>query len=235
MELFLTLTYLTLLANTDPSPLSLECNKVIEDFSTSELQQLPKDWKTRHEKHLPIVQKEYLYRVEQDGERKVLHAIFGKETITLVKTITDWDLQSHPIFQWQWKAVKLPKGGDERKLSKNDSAASVYVAWKSSLLFQISTMRYAWSSTLPLGEHVERRLSHDHIIIVESGDKNAQTWQTVQVNLQKHYRDYISKNRANPVGIALTSDADATTSQAEAFYADFRACKLAPVIPSVDK
>jgi hypothetical protein len=170
-----------------------------------------------------------LYVVEEQSGRRVLHAKFLRETVTLALVVEHWNLDVHPILQWQWKAVSLPVGGKETDSSANDTGAAVYAIWRVGFPFQLRGIKYAWSSTLPVGTHSSKRLGYDQMLVVESGQKHVGSWQTERVNVRAHYRELFGRDDApSPTGIAVMTDADATSSQAEAYYADFRLCRIEP-------
>lgn len=201
----------------------------LDDFSGSEVGGFPKGWISKYEKHMPEILEKKLYAVVADDKKKVLHAVYGTHTVTLMRQFknNEWKLSDYPILKWRWKAVQLPAGGDESNLKKNDSAASVYVAWESNAIMKVKAIRYAWSSTRKVGEHFSRRFGNDQIIIKESGSERLNQWQEVQANVSEDYKKHMGekKDPKDPIGIAITTDADGTKSTAEAFYADFRFCK----------
>jgi hypothetical protein len=198
--------------------------KVLEDFSSTPVGHFPVGWKTRYEKNQGEAEKLKLYAIEQEGERKVLHGIYGTHAITILRKVEDWDLAKYPIFEWSWKITKMPNGGDESKLSTNDSAASVYLGWEEAWPMKASFWRFAWSSTLPVKTFISRRLGFEKILIVESGSEKLGQWQNEQVNIADHIAKGSEKKLSSPIALAILSDADSTKSSAEAYYANFRIC-----------
>ncbi len=202
--------------------------KTLENFSSSEAGKFPLGWISKYPEHMPEILEKKLYIVAQDSGFKAVHATYGNHTVTILRELKDsWNLSEYPILKWKWKAVKLPKDANEDKLKKNDSAASVYVAWKSNSLMKAKAIRYAWSSTQPIGAHFSRRFGNDQISIKESGTSKLNTWVEVETNVLDDYKKYMKERKApaNPIALVLTTDADATQSEAEAFYADFRICR----------
>jgi hypothetical protein len=213
-----------------PAPASAPetvCDRVVEDFSSGAEGEFPAGWRTREEEDLPLAKQQKLWVVESAEGRRVLRGRFVEKAVTIARPVPDWDLDQHPILSWEWKAVTLPAGADETRANKNDSAASVYVIWEIGFPFMVDGIRYAWSSTLPVGTRASKRLGHDKIVIVESGPDPAGGWRRVQVDVRSDHAELFSRDRARPpAGIALLTDADATRSEAEAYYADFRLCRI---------
>ncbi len=203
------------------------CDRVLEDFSTTPIGDFPNGWRTRHKEHLSTAIRDKRYVVEQERDRRVLHARYQDFTITIFKQIKNWDLSEYPLLSWSWKAVELPTGADESSLKTNDSGASVYLIWKAGFLMKIKAIKYAWSSRLPLGTWVSRRFGNDQINVIESGLTYQNVWRKAVIDVRDDYRSRFGKKTHNPEAIAIMSDADATASHAEAYYADFCLCRLA--------
>ncbi len=210
-----------------PAPGSLICDRVLDSFARSELGKFPAGWRTKHEHNAEEARRKGLFKVELDGKRRALHITYGTHTITIARKLRHWNLQHYPILQWRWKAVKLPIGGDETDSDTNDSAASVYLAWKAAFPMNAKGFRFSWSSSLPVGTHVSKRLGHDHVVVLESGPRHMGQWRKVQIDVLEEYEKRFGERPRAPIALALTSDADQTGSRAEAYFADFRLCRYA--------
>jgi hypothetical protein len=205
------------------------CDRPIEDFSSSRVGHFPTGWRTRDPDEMPRAQARHLYQVESVEGRHVLHARYAAEAITIGRKVANWNLDEYPILQWRWKAVTLPRGGNERHSRTNDSAAGVYVIWDVGFPFRVEGIKYAWSTTIDVGGRYSKRLAHDQLLVVESGTQRAGTWVTVRVDVRAHRKKFFDEDAAEPPdGIAVLTDADATASSASAYYADFALCRLGP-------
>lgn len=214
------------LADTEAPVRELVCDYMLENFSASKVGQFPVGWRTRDADQMPLVQQKQIYVVAKEGKRKVLHARYRDTAITIGKSVKGWNLDDYPVLQWQWKAVKLPTGGNEDRHGKNDCAASIYSFWDIGFPFQVDSVKYTWSSTLKVGTQLRKRLGHDYVRVLESGTRALSQWRTMRVNLKEDHRRLFGKQQTrHPSGIALLTDADATNSEAEAYYADFRLCR----------
>jgi len=209
----------------NPTP-KLVCDRLLEDFSASKVGTFPKGWRTKDASDMALATQDGRFVVEHDGKRKVLHATHRTQAITIGKAFEGWDLNQYPVLQFQWKAIKLPTRGDEDSLSKNDCGASVYGFWDIGFPFSVNSIKYSWSSTLKVGTEISKRLGHDFVRVVQSGNSGIAQWSTVRVDVRADYQRLFKVDAPKPPsGIALLTDADATQSEAEAYYADFRLCR----------
>ncbi|NCN27424.1 DUF3047 domain-containing protein [bacterium] len=206
----------------------LECDTVFEDFSSSKPGSFPEGWRVKYEHNDEEARRDKIYVVEKDKDKgNVLKATYGTHTITVLKSLEKWDLSEFPAIQWEWKASILPTGADESDSDKNDSAASTYVVWNVGFPMQAKALRFAWSSSLKEGTFFQRRANHDNVLILESGSKNLNKWQTETVNVRDLYNEHIllSEKYRQPFVLALTTDADDTSSKAQAYWANFKFCR----------
>jgi hypothetical protein len=87
-------------------------------------------------------------------------------------------------------------------------------------------VRVAWSATLPDGHAFEKRLGLERVLVAASGP--APGWREATVDLLREAGALLADpSPRSPDLLALTTDADATRSAAEAYYADFRLCRHA--------
>ncbi len=207
---------------------SLVCDRLIDDFSTNTPGSWPKGWRERDGGTAEEALKHSRYAVEQASGFKALRGTYGDKSVTIGRSIANWDLKQYPILQWRWQAVRLPKGGDETRSGHNDTAASVYVFWKASWPFRVQSLKFTWSSTKPVGTHVDRGMGHYHVRVLESGAGHVGQWQTVQADVRTEAILRFGEDIGIPYGIAILTDGDDTESPSEALYAEFRLCRKNP-------
>jgi len=208
------------------TPAKVVCDRVLEDFSASKVGAFPTGWRSKEASEMSLATSSGRYVVEQDGARKVLHATYRDQAVTIGKGFDGWDLNQYPVLQFQWKASKLPKGGNEDSMSQNDCGAAVYGFWDIGFPFSVNSIKYSWSSTLKVGTEISKRLGHDFVRVMQSGESGVGQWHTVRVDVRSDYqRLFKTGDLPAPSGIAVLTDADATRSEAEAYYADFRLCR----------
>ncbi len=130
-------------------------------------------------------------------------------------------------LRWRWRALELPRGGDECRDGKGDSAAVVYVSWKRGLRYY--TLKYVWSAVGQRGAVCDKKrnpfLAQDTVIL-ESGAP-IDEWKSVELDLRAEYRKHFeggdqSAEVPDLFGIGLMSDGDQTQSPSSADFAEFR-------------
>lgn len=202
------------------------CDRVLDDFSAGPEGSFPVGWETHPSSALDRTKKEGSYRVVRHEGRRVLHARSGGDEVSIGLGVEGWDLERHPIVEWEWKAVRLPSGADESQGGRQDTAAAVTAVWMIGLPFVVRRLGYSYSSALPVGSRVSSRFGYDRLLVVDSGAEHVGQWRRVRVDLREHYRRFFDRTDAEaPTGIALTTDADDTGSRAEAYYANLRLCR----------
>jgi hypothetical protein len=163
-----------------------------------------------------------------NGPEPYWHAAYKPPMATAVLgySIPEKDRRSILRLKWKWRAVVLPKGGDECTDGKGDSAAVVYVTFKRGMRWY--TLKYVWSAVGTKGSTCHRTRNPfvaQDTIIVESG-LPLNEWRTVEIDPDKEFRMHFEDGdpkAAVPdlVGIGIMTDGDQTASPSEADYAGF--------------
>jgi len=129
-------------------------------------------------------------------------------------------------LEWSWRAMQLPKQGDECVKPKGDSAAVVYVTWRRTLRWY--SLKYVWSTTRPPGTICDRRrdtfVAQDTIVLQSGGPPGV--WKRESIDLAREFRkafaDGDEKAELPPlVGLAVMTDGDQTKTESTGDYADF--------------
>jgi len=127
---------------------------------------------------------------------------------------------------WSWRAMTLPRGGDECSEGRGDSAAVVYVTWKRGLRWY--TLKYVWSSVGTRGRICDRKRNPfvaQDTIIVESGGPLG-VWKRKEIDLRAEFRAHFEDGDPEAkvpdlAGVAIMSDGDQTRSESAADYGNF--------------
>ena len=130
------------------------------------------------------------------------------------------------VVRWRWRALTLPRGGNECAKGVEDSAAVVYLTWRRALKWY--TIKYSWSAVGPKGETCDRRsspFSAQDTVILESGGP-LDTWRSEEIDLRAEFRKHFADGRADAdvpdfIGMGLMTDGDQTKSESSADYAQF--------------
>jgi DUF3047 family protein len=147
-------------------------------------------------------------------------------TTVLGYQVSDADRSRVRRVRWKWRAVALPRGGNECDDGKKDSAAVVYLTYKRALRWY--SLKYVWSSVGPKGATCDRKrglFSAQDTILLESGGP-LDVWKSEEVDLIAEFRAHFENGRADAdvppfVGIGLMCDGDQTRSESAADFADF--------------
>jgi hypothetical protein len=148
------------------------------------------------------------------------------KTAVLGYRIPEQQRRSIAALQWKWRAVTLPRGGDECADGKGDSAAVVYVTWKSGLKWY--SVKYVWSAVGQKGKTCDRKRNPfraQDTVIVESGPP-LDEWRSVRIDPDTEFRNHFENGDRNAdvpnlVGIGIMTDGDQTRSASAGDYSGF--------------
>lgn len=132
----------------------------------------------------------------------------------------DWNVNEHPQLAWRWRALHLPEGASEK--GKNDTGGALYVTFGTDWLGRPKSIKYTYSSSLPVGTVVS--FGPLRVIVVDSGvGPRTGEWKPVQRNVLNDYRQVFGGEPPDrPVSITLWSDSDTTGDWAKVDVDDIR-------------
>jgi Protein of unknown function (DUF3047) len=168
------------------------------------------------------------YRLIEDPAGAFIRAQYHPplETVTLAIQVPDPLRQKTRRVRWRWRALVLPKGGNECRDGYGDSAAVVYVSWKRGLKWY--SLKYVWSAAAEKGRVCDRRRNlfvvQDTVIRQSGGPLN--TWVDEEIDPSAEFRKHFEGGNPTAdvpdfLGIGLMSDGDQTHSMSSADYAGF--------------
>jgi hypothetical protein len=168
------------------------------------------------------------YKVIDDPALPFIRAEYHPpyKTTVLGFQLSDSDRQRARKLRWSWRAITLPRGGDECVSGKGDSAATIYVTWRRGLRYY--SLKYVWSAVGTKGAICDRKRSpfvaQDTVILQSGGPLD--TWQTEEIDLKGEFRSHFGGGDAQSsvpdlLGIGLMTDGDQTKSDSSADYAGF--------------
>ena len=212
---------------------------LVEDFEGDSVGQLPYNWFEQRGVNRPYnypedVKKDYLYRItdEQSPNSKInqflrFDGTKAKHLNFPLHQVKNLNLNESPVLSWKWRIWDIPAGADERNDKVNDTAASVYVVFKVKRMALVKevpqSIRYTWSSSLPVGTEISTFFGHQKIIVVGTGQPSNLDgeWMAFSRNLKEDYeRLFGEKMPTTPLAILLLSDGDSTNDSAKADYDD---------------
>ena len=221
---------------------------LFDDFSSSKVGDFPSGWTWRRDRDTGDAEKArkdnvdvFRWVVQSENGNKYLHIRDEYRPGHSVAVFIEpekwkWNLKTHPILSWRWRVNEVPPGADERYTETNDSPAAISVVYGTKFPFTPITIRWVWSSTLPVGAVAYRPgRGRAYSIVLGSGSQNLGEWVTVERNLVEDYIAIFGKEPPDePKAISIQSDANRTPDgAADADYDDFRA--LAAYSPGFPK
>lgn len=172
------------------------------------------------------------YRTVQQGPLSFIHGDYkpGLDTVTLFDPLPDQFRKGVRRIRWKWRALVLPKHGNECADGFGDSAAAVYITWKSGLRWY--SLKFIWSTDAKIGQTCNQKRNpfvFQDSIVLHSGTTSTD-WVQEEIDpawlFQKHFID-TGETDAYPElqGFGILSDGDQTHSESAADYTDFEFLK----------
>ena len=168
------------------------------------------------------------YKIVEDPTEPFIRATYRPplETVTLGSEIPERMRQAAKQVRWKWRALVLPKNGNECAANAGDSAAVVYVSWKRGLKWY--SLKYVWSTVGRKGQVCDQKRNLfvvQDTVILESGGPVGQ-WREEIIDPAAEFRAHFENNDPKAdvpdfVGIGIMSDGDQTSSISAADYAAF--------------
>lgn len=200
---------------------------IVEDFEGYPTGVPPYEWKRAHKKSRSLVNVprvldrdvDYFEIVDEDGSRRA-RVFTSNESTQVVKPNGEgywWDVNSHRRLAWDWKATRLPEGAHEDEGKYNDTGAAVYVTFDKDWLGRPRSIKYTYSSTLPVG--TVAKYGTLRVIVASSGANGLGQWVHVERDVVADYRRVFDREPPDePLSITLWSDSDNTETGSEAFF-----------------
>jgi hypothetical protein len=172
------------------------------------------------------------YQTVGQGPDAFIHADYRPplQTVTLFDPLPDQFRRGVRRFRWRWRALVLPVHGNECAEGLGDSAAAVYITWKSGLRWY--SLKFIWSTEAKVGQTCAKKRNpfvFQDSIILHSGKTSAE-WVQEEVDpawlFQKHFID-TGETDSYPEfqGFGILTDGDQTNSESSADYAAFELLK----------
>ena len=124
-----------------------------------------------------------------------------------------WDIDANPRLAWRWRARRLPPGARESGERLNDVGAAIYVTFGRDVLGRPRSIKYTYSSTLPVGSTL--REGALRVVVVSSGRDGTGAWRRVERDVAADYAALFGGTAPDPVSVTLWSDTDNTHAEAE--------------------
>jgi hypothetical protein len=216
------------------SPPVLEAGRFSAEKSSNGL---PAHWEPFYFKN---IKRHTDYRLASDGGDVVIKATADASASALARKITI-DPKEYPIAEWRWKVANVLKKEDIYHREGDDYAGKITILFEyhpnklsgsekakyeiARMLYgaypPLATINYVWCSTAPVGLVVPNPYTERSImIVVESGEKNLNTWVKEERNVYEDYRRAFKDEPTMISGVAIMTDTDNTGESATAYYGD---------------
>lgn len=190
----------------------------IESFAQAKVGDFPANWQVRKDAGRAV------YSVQEEGGLRFLRA-FSKGLGIQAAKQHEWNLTTHPILVWSWRAHEFPRGADEKD-GKNDSVLAVYLLVPYSRITGPKAVKYIWSERVPVDTRLESNFGLTKVRVLQTGTDKRGQWVEERVNVRDDYlKSFDESEVPKPAGIAVLTDSDDTKSSARGDYANFRACQ----------
>jgi len=158
-----------------------------------------------------------------------------------IKFKKTYDIYKYPVLSFKWKINNVYKKGDATTKQGDDYPIRIYVMFeynpdKASFFEAIkydiaksiygqypphSTVNYIWSNKIQKENIITSAYTdRSKMIILNSGEKNINTWQEHTVNVLEDYKKAFGDNPPSRVTLAIMSDSD-NTGESSLSYIDF--------------
>lgn len=209
---------------------------IIENFESAPVGGLPAGWYNRDIKRRadhPEEAKLFHYEIAEEDGNKYLHYEHtdARHLNFPLGKRTNINLYETPVLTWKWRVNEIPANANEDSDDRNDAAASIYFVFdmgRVALFKKVpKSIRYTWSSSLPVGFEASHFFGNQKIVVLESGEDEMGKWIRVERNLVEDYkRLFGDKPPKKPLAILILSDGDSTNNPAEADYDDIKLLPL---------
>ena len=209
---------------------------ILEDFEDAREGEVPDNWgyASRDGSLEPMGrhmdQDQRFYIVEENNETFLRGETNGRRVRMSMSTNgengnTAWSLNEYPILSWRWRAQELPPGAREDESDLNDTGAAVYVTFETNWLGLPRSIKYTYSSTLPVGTVVSFRGLR--VVVVSSGRGGYENeWISVKRDVVADYREYFGRSAPEmPIGISVWTDSTETGTSSKADFGLIKALR----------
>ena len=157
------------------------------------------------------------FGVCQDGSGPCLHLKSSAASFGLERKV-DVHPSQFPYLTWRWKVTQLPAGADFRRITADDQAAQILVAFEDS-----HVITYIWDTTAPKGmaEHTGSiPFVHIFAVVCESGASDANRWLSENRNVAADYEHAYGRPAPRVKGLRLQINSQHTGTVAESYFGE---------------
>lgn len=191
---------------------------LIDDFEAHPVGHPPERWYTNKGRSLVPANEATLQEGsrmirthKEDGNRFVRMRMdnYAYRLIRVVEDSINWSVRKHPVLRWNWRVLDYPEGARETDGDRNDAAAAVYVTFGTDWLGRPKSIKYSYSSTLPVGTTTSYG-PLKVLVVASAAEQPVGEWLAMERNVLEDYRRLFGEppDTPRPTAITLFSDAD---------------------------
>lgn len=209
---------------------------MLEDFQSVSEGEVPSNWGYASrdgslESMVPHMDQDQRFYVVEEGGDKFLRGETNDRRVRMSMATngengnTTWNLSEYPVLSWKWRAQELPPGAREDDEDLNDTGAAVYVTFETNWLGLPRSIKYTYSSTLPVGTVISFRGLR--VVVVSTGrDGYKDEWVSVERDVVADYRRYFDRSAPTmPIGISVWTDSTETGTSSKADFGPIKALR----------
>ncbi len=207
-------------AGCDGMPEASNC-KLLDNFESDTLDGPPRDWRDTRGQELVRLTKEGVMNerknvyVRSESKNKFARIYTDARALQVVmsrRNGLDWNLDRRPYLRWQWRAEALPEGANEKRDETNDTGGALYVTFETDILGQPKSIKYTYSSTLPVGTTVDYG-TLKVLVVASEQEQGLNEWVTHERNVVEDYeRLFDGTPDSTPIAVMMWSDSDSVDS-----------------------
>jgi len=160
------------------------------------------------------------YRIVQDNGRSAIQGHSKAAASGLIRKV-NLDPSRFRYLHWSWKVDRTIEKGFEKTKAGDDYAARVYVVFPGRFFWQTRAINYIWANHLSRGETVPNAYTANAVMVaVESGPEKTGQWVNEIRDVYTDYRRLFGEEPREIGAIAIMTDTDNTSSEANGWYTD---------------
>lgn len=203
---------------------------VVEDFEDAPVDSVPARWGYATDvgdDHLidmsEVMSEDDRFYIVEEDENRFLRG-YTRSNFQRISFVTadaeqgiEWNTEEHPVLEWRWRAHELPDGAREDESDLNDTGGAVYVTFETNWLGWPRSIKYTYSSTLPVGTVVSYR--NLKVLVVASGrdgEHELGEWHIIRRNVVEDYKNIFGRTAPDtPLAITLWTDSTETETSSK--------------------
>ncbi len=197
-------------------PAALNC-KLIDDFESYPPGGPPTRWRDTKDRGLVRLSEDGVMtprknvNVRSENDNQFARIYTDGKALRVVRARQnglDWNLQKRPVLQWTWRAEALPEGANEEDRARNDTGGAVYVTLDTDWLGRPKSIKYTYSSSLPVGTTVD--YGPLKVLVVASRvEQGLGTWMTHERNVVEDYKRLFGERPdTTPAAVVIWGDSN---------------------------